>query len=265
MLHRIWLGFFLLAFICGLGQWLFAGDADVFQRMVSALFEMATLAVELAPKIRVNAVGPGPVSTPNFHQSTGLSETQVAPEAGALGVPLGRIGRPEDIGAAVVFSSGFAEMGDSGRAEQLRLRALARASGMRILGPNCLGLYNAAIGLFATFSSTVELGTPRAGPVGVVSQSGAFGGHFAYLARQRGIEVGTLLTTGNECDVEMAEGIAWMAMNDDVNVIAAVAEGPRDGDSLIEALELARAARKPVVFLKMGRSAIGASSSRSNP
>ena len=48
MLHRIWLGFFLLAFICGLGQWLFAGDADVFQRMVSALFEMATLAVELA-------------------------------------------------------------------------------------------------------------------------------------------------------------------------------------------------------------------------
>ena len=62
-----------------------------------------TLSVELAPAIRVNAIAPGPVSTPNFHQSTGLSEEQVAPEAGGLGLPLGRIGTPADIGAAVVF------------------------------------------------------------------------------------------------------------------------------------------------------------------
>ena len=62
-----------------------------------------TLAAELAPLIRVNAVAPGPVSTQNFHESTGLSESDVAPEAGALGMPLGRIGRVEDIGAAVVF------------------------------------------------------------------------------------------------------------------------------------------------------------------
>ena len=62
-----------------------------------------TLAAELAPAIRVNAVAPGPVSTQNFHESTGLSESDVAPSAGALGVPLGRIGAVEDIGAAVVF------------------------------------------------------------------------------------------------------------------------------------------------------------------
>lgn len=62
-----------------------------------------TLAIELAPGIRVNAIAPGPVSTQNFYESTGLSESDVAPEAGALGVPLGRIGSAEDIGAAVVF------------------------------------------------------------------------------------------------------------------------------------------------------------------
>jgi 7-alpha-hydroxysteroid dehydrogenase len=62
-----------------------------------------SLAAELAPNFRVNAIAPGPVSTQNFHESTGLSEEAVAPEAGALGVPLGRIGAPEDIGAVVVF------------------------------------------------------------------------------------------------------------------------------------------------------------------
>ncbi len=67
-----------------------------------------TLAAELAPGIRVNAIAPGPVSTQNFHESTGLSEEQVAPEAGALGVPLGRIGAPDDIGAAVVFMASSA-------------------------------------------------------------------------------------------------------------------------------------------------------------
>jgi 7-alpha-hydroxysteroid dehydrogenase len=62
-----------------------------------------SLAAELAPNIRVNAIAPGPVSTQNFHESTGMTREQVAPEAGAMGVPLGRIGSPEDIGAAVVF------------------------------------------------------------------------------------------------------------------------------------------------------------------
>lgn len=62
-----------------------------------------SLAAELAPALRVNAIAPGPVSTQNFYESTGLSEEQVAPEAGAMGVPLGRIGAVEDIGAAVVF------------------------------------------------------------------------------------------------------------------------------------------------------------------
>ncbi len=62
-----------------------------------------TLSVELAPNIRVNAIAPGPVWTQNFEESTGLTQEQVSPDEGALGVPLGRIGTVEDIGAAVVF------------------------------------------------------------------------------------------------------------------------------------------------------------------
>ena len=69
------------------------------------------------------------------------------------------------VNAAVVFSAGFAETSDAGRTLQNRLTEIARASGMRILGPNCLGIYNSAIGFFATFTATLENGLPK--PVGV--------------------------------------------------------------------------------------------------
>ena len=170
----------------------------------------------------------------------------------------------QGVGAAVVFSSGFAEAGDEGRPGQVAMRTIATDSGMRILGPNCLGLYNASIGLYATFSGTIELQRPSPGPVGVVSQSGAYGGHVAFLARRRGVHVGLLMTTGNECDVEAAECIEWMADRDEVAVIAACAEGLRNGDALCRALERARRRRKPVVFLKMGRSQAGAEAALSH-
>lgn len=168
------------------------------------------------------------------------------------------------VGAAVVFSSGFAELGEEGAAAQAAMGGIARASGMRILGPNCLGAYNAALGLYATFSTSIELQRPQPGPVGVVSQSGAYGAHIAFLARTRRVHVGLLITTGNECDVEAAECIEWMAASPQVKVIAASAEGLRDGDALVRALERARAARKPVVILKMGRSRAGAEAALSH-
>ncbi|MFT5176542.1 MAG: acyl-CoA synthetase (NDP forming) [Gammaproteobacteria bacterium] len=168
------------------------------------------------------------------------------------------------VGAAVVFSSGFAEMGDEGLRGQQAIAAIARDSGMRIVGPNCLGVYNTALNMYATFSSSIELQSPEPGSVGVVSQSGAYGAHIAYLARSRRVQVGYLITTGNECDVEVAECIEWMARCPDVKVIAASAEGLRDGDALCRALECARAARKPVVFLKMGRSSAGAEAAMSH-
>ena len=168
------------------------------------------------------------------------------------------------VGAAVVFSSGFAEMGAAGAEAQAAMAAIARDSGMRIVGPNCLGVYNAGLGMYATFSTSIELQSPESGPVGVVSQSGAYGAHIAFLARARRVQVGFLITTGNECDVEVAECIEWMARSPQVKVIAASAEGLRDGDALCRALECARRNRKPVVFLKMGRSHVGAEAAMSH-
>ena len=166
--------------------------------------------------------------------------------------------------AAVVFTSGFAETGAEGAARQRRMSGIARASGMRILGPNCLGVYNAAIGFFATFTTTLDLHHPRPGPVAVVSQSGAYGAYLGLLARRRRIGVGLWVTTGNECDVTVSECIEWMAARPEVGVVAAYAEGVRDGDALLASLDAAQRCGKPVIFTKAGRSRAGAEAARSH-
>lgn len=166
--------------------------------------------------------------------------------------------------AAVVFTSGFAETGTEGAARQRRMGGIARASGMRILGPNCLGVYNAAIGFFATFTTTLDLHRPRPGPVAIASQSGAYGSHLGLLAWRRRIGVGLWVTTGNECDVTVPECIEWMAARPEVRVVAAYAEGVRDGGALLASLDAARTCRKPVLFTKVGRSRTGAEAAHSH-
>lgn len=168
------------------------------------------------------------------------------------------------VGAAVVFTSGFAETDAGGAARQRRMGEIARASGMRILGPNCLGVYNAATGFFATFTTTLDIYRPEPGPVAIVSQSGAYGSHLGLLARRRRIEIGLWVTTGNECDVTVPECIAWMAERPEIEVVAAYAEGMQDGDALLASLDAARAYGKRVFFTKTGRSEVGAEAARSH-
>ena len=168
------------------------------------------------------------------------------------------------VGAAVVFTSGFAETDAAGAVRQRRLREIARSSGMRILGPNCLGVYNAATGFFATFTTTLDIYHPKPGPVAIVSQSGAYGSHLGLLARRRRIDVGLWVSTGNECDVTVSECIAWMAERPGIEVVAAYAEGIGDGNALLASLDAARVRGKRVFFTKTGRSEAGAEAVRSH-
>ena len=158
---------------------------------------------------------------------------------------------------AVVTSAGFAETGDDGAAVQRRMSETARRAGMRLLGPNCLGAVNSASRLCASFSATFVRGLPVPGPVGVVSQSGAYGGHVLHLAGVRGLGVRYWLTTGNEADIDVAEGIRWMAERDDVSVILAYVEGVSDGARFVDALRAAHRTRTPVVVLRSGSSRAG--------
>lgn len=168
------------------------------------------------------------------------------------------------IGAAVIFAAGFAETGEEGMAAQTEIEDLARDRGVRLFGPNCLGVMNSSIGFMGTFSSAFDREVPTPGGIAIVSQSGAYGGHLAYLCAKRNMGVSYWISTGNESDVDVAECIDWLARQDDVSVILAYAEGVKDGARFSAALETARANRTPIVFMKVGGSALGAQAAQSH-
>ncbi len=164
----------------------------------------------------------------------------------------------------VMFSAGFAELGKEGAQAQQRFADKARAAGVRVLGPNCLGFMNVAQSVYATFSPVVSVGLAKQGKVGIVSQSGAFGAYAYAMAQQRGMGLSMWVTTGNESDIDVADCIAWMARDAATEVIMAYLEGCRDGGKLRRALDLAHAAGKPVVIVKVGRTPLGAEAAASH-
>src|ERR1700722_15258253 len=165
---------------------------------------------------------------------------------------------------ALVFTAGFAEMDEAGEEAQNRMVASARAHGMRILGPNCLGAFDSRTAYYATFSSSFDSGWPVPGRIGIASQSGAYGTHLYTLARNRRIGAALCVMTGNEADVTVGECIGWLAENPEVDVIAVYAEGIRESAGMIAALEAARAAKKPIVMQKVGRSELGTKAAKSH-
>lgn len=166
--------------------------------------------------------------------------------------------------AAVVFTSGFAEAGESGVRMQDMLARSARNAGVTLLGPNCLGAMNLRERMFATFSPIPLSGVPPVGEVGLVSQSGAFGAYAYALAREAGLGLSHWVTTGNEAGLQVADVIEWLANDPNTRVILAYIEGCRDGQRLRQALAAARAAGKPVGVTKVGTTAAGARSAQSH-
>lgn len=167
------------------------------------------------------------------------------------------------VGAAVVFSSGFGEMGEEGRELERQLYETARGHGLRLCGPNTLGLINAFEKVYASFSQ-YAMGETRPGPVGFVTQSGAFGTAIAALARQRDLGLGYFINTGNELDVTFTDMMSRVIADPRIAVAAGYIEGLKDGVGFgavaREALELG----KPMVVTKVGRTASGAKAAASH-
>lgn len=158
------------------------------------------------------------------------------------------------VGGVVVFASGYAETGvPEHAADQARMSAIARETGLRIIGPNCLGFVNFPLQAMLSFASgEMEVDAPARPGIGIVSQSGALG--FALgQAERRGMTVSHVLTFGNGADVNIADEIAYLAGDPACAVIACLFEGMPHPLQLLEAGELARKAGKPVVICKLGQ------------
>ncbi|MEI4274032.1 acetate--CoA ligase family protein [Klenkia sp. LSe6-5] len=167
-------------------------------------------------------------------------------EAGQLGV-----------GAAVVLSSGFTENGPDGAALQRELTRSAQESGIRVVGPNCLGTFSVRERAIGTFSIALEQSLPDAGGISIVSQSGNLGSAALSLLAPHGAGLARFVATGNEADVEASDAVAWLATDPDTSVVLLVLETCRDSARLTAALGRAREAGKPVVVLKIGTSEAG--------
>jgi acyl-CoA synthetase (NDP forming) len=159
--------------------------------------------------------------------------------------------------AAVVFSSGFGEMGEAGHALETELAEALHTSGVRMVGPNCLGLINAFEDVMATFTQ-FSAGPTQSGPVAFVTQSGALGTATAAMARRRGLHFGYFVNTGNELDVRFVEAMGALLPDERIRAGAGYLEGVKDGPGLVALGEAALAMGKPLALTKVGRTRAGA-------
>ncbi len=163
------------------------------------------------------------------------------------------------IRAAAVLTSGFAEAGPAGRALQEEMLAAARRAGVRLLGPNCLGLIRTATGANATFARTGA----RPGRLGLVSQSGAVCTAILDWAWHAQVGFSSVVSLGGAADVDFGEVLDFLVNDAETEAILAYIEGIRDARRFLSALRAASRA-KPVIVLKVGRSSTGSRAAASH-
>ena len=168
------------------------------------------------------------------------------------------------VGSVVIYASGYAETGIAERtALQNRLTEIARESGLKIVGPNCIGVINHAARMALTFSPSYELSPPGEAAVALVSQSGGMGNGLNQ-ALHMGTPLSHMLTAGNSCDVDVADYVSYLAEDPTCKAIACLFEGVEAPDRLIQAGEIAWAANKPLIMYKIGNSEQGAAAAMSH-
>ena len=174
-------------------------------------------------------------------------------QCGAKGIPY-----------AIVFSSGFAEMGGKGEALQQELAAIAREHDIGVIGPNCQGMINVADRVFAGFGSVFH-SDYEPGVVSMVSQSGGFGFSVMDLtARDGRLPIRQIVTTGNEMGLSTLDFIDYYIRDPHTEIIVGYIEGMKEAQRLPEIGARALAAGKPILMWKAGNTGQGAKAVRSH-
>jgi len=188
---------------------------------------------------------PGPVDLAYVLLGTEQVEGVIA-DVAAKGIPV-----------AAILADGFAEAGPEGRARQARLLATAKAAGVRLLGPNSMGLINLNARTACSVNAALEAESLPAGRLALVSQSGSMLGAIMARGAARGLGFSHLISTGNEADLTASEIAGLLVDDPQVDAILLFLEAIRRADLLAEAARRAHAAGKPIIAYKLGRSAFG--------
>lgn len=221
-------------------------------------------------RVRVYAVNPRYDEIQGVKSYANITALPESPDLVCIVVPYHQVFdvlhecRDKGAGSAVIISAGFSERGVAERSDlQAQLGMFAQESGIRLCGPNCLGLANVKDDIWASASSRMSEGL--SGPIGMVCQSGASAfGPFLVRAIDNGIGFSYIVSTGNEADLDFADFARYLLDDDSTRVIAGFVEGFKDARKFLDVAKLAAERGKPIVLIKIGRSSLGAQAARSH-
>jgi acyl-CoA synthetase (NDP forming) len=164
---------------------------------------------------------------------------------------------------AVVFASGFGELGAEGKELEREIGRIGREGGTRVIGPNCIGLFTPRSGVI-TYPQVLMKGVPmEPGSVGGFSQSGSFVDYLVWFLAEKGLRFSTIVSCGNECDLAAEDYLEYLGQDEQTKTIVAYMEGVKDGRRFFEvAREVALT--KPIILWKGGMSEQGARAAASH-
>ena len=166
---------------------------------------------------------------------------------------------------AVIFTSGFAETGPEGQRLQEALKEKAKGLGIRLLGPNCVGIVNLPLSVMASFANIVDIEPVYPMTLGFITQSGAFGAMIYAQAVEEGVGFSSFVSVGNEADTEFADFLAYMVHHHpETEIIGGYMEGAKDGRKLRQAAYDALKKGKPILMMKLGKTRAGARAASSH-
>ncbi len=221
-------------------------------------------------KVRIYPVNPRYEEIQGLKSYPSVTDLPEAPDVVGIVIPYNNVlnvlqeSYAKGTRAAVVTSAGFSERGEQDRADlQSELTKFCRESGLRMSGPNCLGLANIKDGIWASSSSRGVAGL--SGNIGLICQSGASAfGPFLVRAVDEKIGFSYIISTGNEADLDFCDFARYLIDDDSTDVIAGFVEGFKDGKKFLEVAKLALKKRKPIILIKIGKSQFGTKAAKSH-
>ncbi|MEA3229728.1 MAG: CoA-binding protein [archaeon] len=168
-----------------------------------------------------------------------------------------------NINSIIIISAGYRESGSEGIILENKLKQIITSRGVRVIGPNCIGVLDTHNGVDTIFSPSEKMKRPREGKISIISQSGAFGAAFIDWCAEHNMGINKFASFGNRVDVDEIDLLKYYYEDKNTDLVIIYIEGPKNGRKLMELLKKTTK-KKPVIVLKAGKSESGAKAAASH-